>query len=137
MNIVGFVYGISIVDDESVWHSLSVDSNTGEEIAESTVYITDPCKHLSKFLIERATRTGVSGKDPDSVTPFRIISLAEIKLRYIACKDTLDEKIKAGKAKFVQFKTWDQLKDLINQIETIAEHDKIEDRDLYLIFYFD
>ncbi len=135
MNLYGFVYGISIVDDESVWHSSTKDSDAEEKIVESAVYIPNAGKLLTEYLNKRGVTTGV--EDPDSVTPFKIISLADIKLRYIACKAALDESIKAGKAQFIQFRFWDQLKDLISQIEKIGEHDKLEDRDWYLIFFFD
>ena len=137
MNLYGFVYGINIVNDESVWHSSIQDSHAKEEIVESAVYIPNACKQLIKYLNKRGVTTGVKDEDPDIVTPFKIISLADIKLRYIACKSELDESIKAGKAQFIQFRYWDQLKDLINQIETIAEHDKLKDREIYLIFFFD
>ncbi len=137
MNLYGFVYGISIVDDESVWHSSTKDSDAEEKIVESAVYIPNAGKLLTEYLNKRGVTTGVEDEDPDSVTPFKIISLADIKLRYIACKAALDESIKAGKAQFIQFRFWDQLKDLISQIEKIGEHDKLEDRDWYLIFFFD
>ena len=135
MNIVGFVYGLNIVNDKTIWHSSFNSFLDDQESEEPVVNMENICRPLFEFIDGYAVYTGVIGKE--ETTNFRIISLAEIKLRCISLIVELDESSKEGKVIFAQYKFLEELKELIRKIESIADQTKVEERELYLIFFFE
>ena len=133
MFLYGLIQGLKITNDKAVLNPSNLYLHVHGTEMEASIRIDDVCSPLESYLKERAVNLNeCAGKHKKY--QYRLISLAELKLRYCILCDELSDENKKKNIPYVQYKMWDQLKELIKEIDMIVKIGRMKDQEIYLKF---
>lgn len=132
--LIGYVRSLDMFDTKTFWFSPDLYHYRVATPTEVPAEISNVGPCLSGFLKEKALSTKETINKKDN-TVFKLISLAELKAMYCSLRDEINNK-ETHNVLYVQYQFYDQLNDLIKQIEVIAQLGLLLGSDIYLKFYF-
>ncbi len=124
--------GLRVVGDETFWSSPNLFFYYLGEPNEICIIMDNIGKELSDYLNSKST---ITDEDffGDGKSKTRMISLAELKAKLSLAKANIN-KVKSPTVSYAQYRFYDQLKELIRQMDMIAELGRMQGKEVYLKF---
>ncbi|MCR4776224.1 MAG: hypothetical protein K5869_07595 [Saccharofermentans sp.] len=124
--------GLRVVDNEAKWSSPNLFFYYWGEPNEMCIIMEKVGKELADYLYSSST---ITDEDyfGDGKSKTRMISLADLKARLCLAKSNIN-KVKSPTVSYAQFRFFDQLKELVRQMDMIAELGRMKGKEVYLKF---
>lgn len=134
MFLYGYVKGLRFVESEPKWTSSQLRADYMGECREVGIRHDNVSNMLLAFLHQRSQTTDECLPDNKKVS-YRIISLAELKLKYYNEKAFINDKKHSGNVPYVRYRFCDELKEIIKQIDMIVELGKMNNQEIFMSFF--